>query len=85
MLRFPAMANCPACGSPVTPAVTTDGLLVALETYADTTGRGRYRIIDTKPGDIRAKLTVEQVAPQAHIPAFPDHRLDCPAHGNGLT
>lgn len=79
------MPNCPACGSPVTPAVTTDGDRVALETFTDTTGDDRYRIVQTTPGEIRANLTVEKVSAQAPVAAYPDHRKDCPAHANGLS
>jgi hypothetical protein len=79
------MANCTACGSPVTPAVTTDGEQIQLETFTDTTGDGRYRIVETRPGQIRAHLTVEPVPRQSLAAAYPDHRKDCPAHGNGLA
>lgn len=78
------MASCPACGSEVTPAVTTDGEQVALEKYTDTTGRDRYRIVEAKPGEIRAHLVVEKLAATSTAAAYPDHRNDCPAHGNGL-
>jgi hypothetical protein len=29
-------------------------------------------------------LVVERVSPESPIDAHPDHRVDCPAHGNGL-
>lgn len=78
MLQWAPMASCPDCGANVTHAKTKAGENVPLERWTDSTGPRRYRVIAFAP------LTVEPVSPASPIDAYPDHRLDCPAHGNGL-
>lgn len=73
------MASCPACGADITHAKTEHGATVPLEKWTDTTGAGRYRIVELGP-----PLVVAEVAASSAIDAYPDHRKDCPAHGNGL-
>lgn len=73
------MANCPDCGATVDHAYTRDGEHVPLERWTDTTGDKRYRIVELGP-----PLIVELASPSSAIDAHPDHRVDCPAHGNGL-
>lgn len=72
------MASCPDCGADITHAKTVGGDNVPLEKYTDSTGDRRWRIIGFSP------LTVEPVAPANPIDAYPDHRVDCPGHDNGL-
>lgn len=74
------MPSCPACGADVTSAKLEDGTHINLEKWTDTTGDSRYRVIDVGP-----PLTVAKVAPSSVVDAYPDHRVDCPAHGNGLV
>lgn len=73
------MANCPSCGSGITHARLADGTHIPIENFEDTTGDRRYRIVKVGPPHI-----VEPVAESSPLPAFPDHRKECPAHGNGL-
>jgi hypothetical protein len=74
------MASCPACGADITHAKLHDGTNVPLERWTDTTGNERFRIVHLGP-----PLIVERVSPQSAIDAYPDHRVDCPAYGNGLV
>lgn len=71
-------ATCPDCGAEITHAVTANGERVPLEKWTDSTGPNRYRVVNFTP------LTVEPVSESSPIDAYPDHRLDCPAHGNGI-
>lgn len=73
------MAICPDCGATVTIAHTPDGMPVPLERWTDSIGAARYRITRIAP------LTVELVSEDSAIDAYPDHRPDCPGHGNGLV
>lgn len=74
------MASCPSCGATIQHArVKSTGDNVPLEHFTDTTGANRYRIIEFDP------LTCELVAETSAVDAYPDHRIDCPAHGNGLV
>lgn len=72
-------ATCPACGASVTHARTRTGDNVPLEKWTEPTGGERYRIVEIGP-----PLIVELVSAQSPIDAYPDHRKDCPDHGNGL-
>lgn len=74
------MASCPGCGADIQHAKTEEGENIPLEMWTDTTGDRRYRIVKLGP-----PLIVEKVSPQSMIDAYPDHRLDCPDHGNGLV
>lgn len=74
------MARCPGCGVDVTIAQTPDGQRVPLEKWTESTGGDRYRVVDG--GD---PLVVEMVSPASNVDAYPDHRKDCPTHGNGLV
>lgn len=79
------MASCPDCGSPIKPARTRQGERIPLETFTDTVGDKRYRVLEVVPRhDQDPVVLVEPVAPQSNGAAYPDHRKDCPAHGNGL-
>ena len=73
------MASCPDCGADITHAKTPQGENIPLEKWTDPTGPRRYRIVKVGP-----PLIVEAVAEASPIDAYPDHRADCPAHGNGL-
>lgn len=73
------MASCRDCGADITHARDADGNNIPLEKQPDVTGAKRYRIIELGP-----PLRVELVSAQSPIEAYPDHRLDCPGHGNGL-
>jgi hypothetical protein len=73
------MASCPDCGATIDHAKTADGTNVPIERWTDVSGDKRYRIIKLGP-----PLIVEKVSPQSPIDAHPDHRVDCPAHDNGL-
>jgi hypothetical protein len=73
------MASCPDCGATITHAKTPSGDNIPLERWTDPNGPNRYRIVALGP-----PLTVEQVSPGSAIDAYPDHRNDCPSHGNGL-
>lgn len=73
------MASCPSCGADITHAKSRDGENIPLEKWTEPTGPRRFRITDLGP-----PLIVEPVAPQSAIDAYPDHRKDCPAYGNGL-
>jgi len=73
------MADCPSCGSPITHTQTRDGERIPIESFEDTTGDRRYRIVELGPPHI-----VEPVADSSPTPAFPDHRKECPAYDNGL-
>jgi hypothetical protein len=73
------MASCSACGANITHAKTETGENVPIERWTDTDGPDRYRIIKLGP-----PLIVAKVAHGSPIDAYPDHRRDCPDHGNGL-
>lgn len=71
---------CPDCGAQVTHAQTTAGEIIPLEKFTEPAGTAsRYRIIELGP-----PLVVEMVSTESAIDAYPDHRTDCPGHGNGL-
>lgn len=73
--------NCPACGATVQMARkgAIDGDAVPLEMSTDASSDAdRYRIIGFDP------LRVQQVPKGAVGDYYPDHRADCPGHGNGL-
>jgi hypothetical protein len=72
------MASCPDCGAEVTIAHTRADEPVPLERWTQASGANRYRIVGMAP------LTVELVSESSAIDAYPDHRPDCPGHGNGL-
>lgn len=55
------------------------GSNVPLERYTDTTGPERYVVVRLGP-----PLVVERVREDAIVDAYPDHRLECPAHGPGF-
>jgi len=75
-----ATATCPDCGADITHAKTGDGENIPLEKFTEPAGTPcRYRIIGLGP-----PLVVELVSPNSEIDAYPDHRMDCPGHGNGL-
>lgn len=75
-----ARSRCPACGATVDVAkIKGFDASVPLEIHTDaSTDADRYRVVGFDP------LLVERVAPGAPGDFFPDHRADCPAHGNGL-
>jgi hypothetical protein len=73
------MASCPSCGADITHAVTEAGENIPLEKWTDTTGPRRYRVTRFGPPD-----TVALLAESSPVQGYPDHRLDCPAHDNGL-
>lgn len=73
------MPSCPSCGADVTPARTREGESIPLEKWTDPTGDRRYRIVELGP-----PLLVERVSESSQIDAYPDHRVDCPDHRNGL-
>lgn len=75
------MASCPACGATIQHAKTRDGAHIPLEVFTEPQGSERYRVVDAKVGG----LVVDRVTDDAPIDAYPDHRKDCPDHGNGLT
>lgn len=74
------MSACPDCGADITHARTTEGVNVPLEKWTAPSGSQRYRILEFGP-----PLLVELVTETANIDAYPDHRVDCPSHGNGLA
>lgn len=75
-----ATATCPDCGAEITHAKTEDGEDIPLDKFTEPAGTPRrYRIVGLGP-----PLTVEMVSPESAIDAYPDHRTDCPGHGNGL-
>jgi uncharacterized protein (UPF0212 family) len=72
--------NCPACGANVDLAIVegTDDR-VPLEIAAEVSAvADRYAIISHAP------LVARLVSKDAAGAFFPDHRHDCPGHGNGL-
>jgi hypothetical protein len=71
--------SCPACGADIQHGEIADGTKVPLERFTEPDGDRRYRIVDLGP-----PLKVQMVSPASLIDAYPDHRKDCPAHGNGL-
>lgn len=74
------MGTCTDCGADVTHAKTQDGTNIPLEKYTEPAGTAhRYRIVKLGP-----PLVVEMVSTESAIDAYPDHRDDCPGHGNGL-
>lgn len=73
------MASCSGCGADITHAKTPEGENVPLEKWTDTTGDRRYRVVQLGP-----PLIVEKVSATSTAAAHPDHRVDCPAHDNGL-
>ncbi len=73
------MATCPSCGGSIQFGVGPDGSKVPLEWFTETSGQGRYLIIGHVP------LTVTPVAEDSPVRGFPDHRLECPDYGNGLS
>jgi hypothetical protein len=64
----------------VTSARTRDGEVVLLEKWTETEGDRRYRVVEPTSPPV-----VELVSPASTFDAYPDHRKDCPAHGNGLV
>lgn len=74
------MASCPSCGADIQHAKLSDGTNIPLETFTEPDGTQRYRVVELGP-----PLLVEPVHPEHALNAYPDHRKDCPAHGNGLT
>lgn len=74
------MASCSDCGADITHAKTRGGANIPLEKFTEPDGADRYRIVELGP-----PLIVAAVSPQSPIDAYPDHRKDCPAHGNGLA
>lgn len=73
-------ASCPSCGADITHAKTQDGENIPLEKWTEPgPADRRYRIVALGP-----PLVVEQVAVASTVDAYPDHRKDCPAYGNGL-
>lgn len=74
------MPDCRGCGAEIQVAKTPEGESIPLERWTDSTGPHRYKIVELGP-----PLIVELVAESATTAAYPDHRLDCPAHGNGIN
>jgi hypothetical protein len=72
------MANCTDCGAEVLVGVLAEGETIPLERWTASDGE-RYRIVAF--GD--PHHTVEKVT-TPFTDGHPDHRLDCPAHYNGL-
>jgi hypothetical protein len=73
------MASCPDCGADITHAETSKGEHLPLEKWTEPTGDRRYRIVRFGP-----PMIAELVSASSTAAAYPDHRKDCPAHGNGL-
>jgi hypothetical protein len=75
------MASCPDCGAEITHAEVEDqpGVKVPLEKWTSPDGRERYRVVAFGPPLVVAKLADNSVGE-----GYPDHRVDCPSHGNGL-
>lgn len=75
-----ARTRCEGCGATVDVALvrgTEDR--VPLEVHPDSSADvDRYKIVELNP------LTVVKVTKGAEGEYYPDHRADCPAHGNGL-
>ena len=72
--------NCPACGANVDLAIVegTDDC-VPLEIAPEVAAAAdRYAITGHNP------LVARKVSKDAAGSYFPDHRYDCPGHGNGL-
>lgn len=72
------MASCPDCGAEVLHAQTESGEHVPLERWTTSEGE-RYRIVRFS----HPHHTVEKIT-ASFTDGYPDHRLDCPAHYNGL-
>lgn len=77
------MASCPACGATIQHATTRDGVHVPLEVFTEPQGSERYRVVASP--SVAEGLVVDRVTDDAPIDAYPDHRKDCPDHGNGLS
>lgn len=76
-------ATCPDCGVEVQIGVdvnTDEKVALELQTDAPTDDMPRYRIISPGP-----PLRVERVPDRAMDQFYPDHRYECPGHGNGLA
>lgn len=74
-----AASRCPACGATVQVAQLADGEAVPLEMHTDASSDAdRYRLTGFEP------TRAERVAKSASGDFYPDHRADCPGHGNGL-
>lgn len=69
---------CPDCGAPITHAKDESGNPVRLETTTEPTGEGRYRVVRFGP-----PLIVAPLPRDSRVDGYPDHLIDCPAHGNG--
>lgn len=72
------MADCTSCGAPITHAKNEYGENIPLEKWTDPDGPNRYRVVELGP-----PLIVALVSPSSRIDAYPDHRNDCPGHGDG--
>lgn len=78
-----APPTCRACGARVQPAVTNaSGKPIALETYTEPSGPGRYRVVRAAAGG--SPMVVEPVSDHRPVDAFPAHELECPGGRNGL-
>lgn len=75
-----ALSRCPSCGATVQVAYDPDaGEPVPLEIHTDASSDApRYRMIGFDP------MRAERVPDGASGDFYPDHRADCPGHGNGL-
>jgi hypothetical protein len=69
---------CPSCGAPITLAKDRNGNTVQLEKQPEPTGDGRFRVVTFGP-----PLIVEPLPRDSRVEGYPDHKIDCPAHGNG--
>lgn len=70
---------CPDCGARITLAKDESGNVVQLETHTEPTGAGRWRVVRFGPPIIVAPLPAD-----SRVEGYPHHKLDCPAHGNGI-
>lgn len=74
------MASCRDCGADITHAQTSEGEHIPLEKWTEPSGDRRYRVVEFGP-----PLIAELVSSSSPAAAYPDHRKDCPSHGNGLN
>lgn len=75
-----ARSSCPSCGAPIDLAEDVESAeMVPLEVYTDASSDApRYRFVGQAP------LRVRRVSQRAAGDFVPDHRYDCPGHGNAL-
>lgn len=78
--------GCPACGAPIWVAELEDGTRLPLEPQPEMSGPDRYMMHpepkpDHGPGNPDRVMPID---PQSELPAYADHRLECPHFDNGL-